>query len=352
MRDCRISLIILALLIVTACNDGEETKYKVIYSGERESEEQMDTPVEVKNSITKPATVAIVPKVVNIPYFNAVEKGAMEASKEFGVNVIYTGPNIADSKQQINIIEELIEENIDVLAVSANDPEELLPILNKAQRSGIRVITWDADTETEGREFFINMVHPETLGRHLMDTLAKHTNEKGDYAILTGALSAANLNEWMHWMMAQQEEYYPDLNLIEVIPTDEDPNKAYTSTLELLEKYPNIKGIIGNVSVAPPAASQAVTDTGKIGEVIVVGLSSPSQMREYLNSGAAQVVTLWSPKRLGYLTVALAKNLVEGIKPYDKQYIQGVGPISVMDDEVIMGDPIDFYIGNVDEYDF
>jgi len=71
-----------------------------------------------------------------------------------------------------------------------------------------------------------------------------------------------------------------------------------------------------------------------------------------LKEDFAQVVTLWSPKKLGYLTVALANNLVEGTTPYDRQQIPEVGKISVIDDMVIMGEPIDFTKENVDQYDF
>src|SRR5690606_10285691 len=154
--------------------------------------------------------------------------------------------------------------------------------------------------------------------------------------------SAANLNEWLKWIKKQQEEYYPNMTLVEVTANDDDPHKAYMNAQELINQYPNLKGIIGNSSVGPPAAAQAVHEAGKDGEIAVVGLSPPNPMKEYLKNGSAQVITLWSPKKLGYLTVALAKNHLMGISLYDNQEISGVGKIRVVDDEVIMGEPMDF----------
>lgn len=339
---------LLLLLVVSACGwSGEGDKsYRVIYSSG-------DFPANNESIDETRYTIAIIPKLENIPYFNAVKEGAMEAGKDLGINIIYKGPSVADPSQQITVIEDLIENHkVDVLAVSANDPEALIPVLQKARRNNIIVITWDADTLPEGREYFINMVDPETLGRHLMDTIAWNISEEGEFAIMTGAYSAANLNEWLYWIKEQQQEYYPDMKLIEVVANDDDPHKAYISAKELIQEHPNLKGIVGNSSVGPPAAAQAVQEAGKQGEIAVVGLSPPNPMKDYLKNGSAQVITLWSPKKLGYLTVVLARNSIMGLPPYDNQNISGVGEIRVNDDVVIMGEPIDFTTENVDQYDF
>ncbi|MCM3443643.1 autoinducer 2 ABC transporter substrate-binding protein [Metabacillus halosaccharovorans] len=348
MKKKLFSFNIFLLLIVSACSPAptNQNEYKIVYTNESSQQEE-------EKQQTKDYTIAIIPKVVNIPYFNAVEEGAREAGKDLGVEVIFKGPTIADSEQQIKIIANLIKnEEVDVIAVSANDPEKIVPILKKAQNHQIKVITWDADTLAEGREFFINMVNPETLGRHLMDTLAWNVDEQGEFAIMTGAKSAANLNEWLKWIQQHQEEYYPNMKLVEVSATDDDPNKAYLIAHQLIKDYPNLKGIIGNSSVGPPAAAQAVKEAGKTGKIAVVGLSPPNPMNEYLKDGSAQIITLWSPKKLGYLTVALSKNIVTGSLPYDNQEIPGVGKIRMIDDVVIMGEPIDFTKENVDQYDF
>lgn len=321
-------------------------EYQVVYSDETPPQEEIQQE-------TANYTIAVIPKVTNIPYFNAVEEGVVEAAKDLGVEVIYKGPTVADPQQQINIIEDFISKgNVDVIAISANDPEKLVPVLKKAMTYNIKVITWDADTLPEGREFFINMVDPETLGRHLMDTLAWNTGEQGEFAIMTGSKSASNLNEWIYWIKKQQKEFYPKMKLVEIAANDDNPNKAYLIAQQLIKNYPNLNGIIGNSSVGPPAAAQAVKEAGKSGEIAVVGLSPPNPMNEYLKEGSAQIITLWSPKKLGYLTVALSKNILSGSYPHNNQEIAGVGKIRMNEDMVIMGEPIDFTKENVDQYDF
>lgn len=95
-----------------------------------------------------------------------------------------------------------------------------------------------------------------------------------------------------------------------------------------------------------------VSETGKKGDIKVVGLSTPNLMKSYLQDGSAQMATLWSPKKLGYLTVVIAKNLLEGNLPVHGQEIENVGSIRFNGDVVIMGEPLDFTRENVSQYDF
>ena len=93
-------------------------------------------------------------------------------------------------------------------------------------------------------------------------------------------------------------------------------------------------------------------EAGKSGAVKVVGLSSPALMNGYLREGSAQIATLWSPKKLGFLTIMLAYRYLNGQLPVDGQEIEGVGNIRLNGDMVIMGEPLDFTAENVSQYDF
>jgi rhamnose transport system substrate-binding protein len=339
---------ILVLFLLSGCS--QSPSYEVIYNDEEtEHSTVISKPEENKKD---PYTIALVSKIDGIPYFNAVKEGAMEAGRDLGVNVLYTGPPAASSEQQEEIIMELIEKKVDAIAVSANDPFKLGNVMQEAESKGIKVITWDSDTNSAYRSFFVNIVDPEIIGRHVMDTLAIEMGEKGQYAIMTGSPTAANLNTWIDWFQIQQKEYYPSMKLVEVEYTNEDIHKAYAVTQNLLKKYPDLKGIIGISTVNPPAAAQAVKDARKIGKVVVVGTSTPNLMNAYLKEGAAQTITLWSPQKLGYLTVNLARNLLSDELPYDGQHIENIGNIKFNGNMVIMGEPIDFTKENVDQYDF
>jgi rhamnose transport system substrate-binding protein len=300
----------------------------------------------------KEFTVAVVPKLVGIPYFNSAKDGAEQAGKDLGVKVIYTGPTQADAAQQATFIQDLITKKVDAIAVSANDPTAIAPVLKKAMEAGIKVLTWDADAQEDARDLFVSQTSDEALGRHIMDTLAQQVGEEGEFAIITGSLTASNLNVWLEWMKKQATEKYPKMKLVSVVPADDDQQKALQQAQNLISAYPNLKGIIGNSSAAPPGAAEAVKKAGKSGQIKVVGLSTPNLMKPYLKDNSAQVATLWSPKKLGYLTVAAAKELLDGKMPTDGQEFPNVGKISVKGKVLIMGVPTDFTKDNVDQFDF
>ncbi|RKP53229.1 autoinducer 2 ABC transporter substrate-binding protein [Cohnella endophytica] len=345
-----------AVLLATSCQARSAKPYELIYSMDKEKGQPTGQAQPQPSETSGPAKkfkIAFVPKGTELnDYFAYAVEGAQEAGRSLGVDVIVAGSKTADADLQIESLKKLIADKVDLIAISANDPVKLVPVLREAMNQGIKVITWDADTEPEGRTFFVNMVDPEVLGRHLLDTLALAMGEKGNYAIMTGSFSAANLNEWLKWIHVQQKEYYPDLHLVATVANDDDKEKAYDVAKQLLTDYPSLDGILGNSSVGPPGAAKAVREAGKAGKVKVVGLSNPNLMRPFLHDGSAQIATLWSPKKLGYLTIVLAIDYLNGRKPADGQEVEGVGNIRVNGDMVIMGEPLDFTPDNVDQYDF
>lgn len=335
------------ILIVSGC-DKDNSLHEIVYVNEHKESRMKQIRHDVQ---TKPYTIALVPRLTGDSYYDAAEEGAKEAAEKFGVNLIFRGSPVADYNEQIKVIKNLITKKVDAIAVAANDPFKLLPVLNEARAQGIKVITWDSDTDPTGRDLFVNTVDPQTLGIHLMDDLAARLNEKGEFAIITNNLSTANTNEWIKWMKIQQTEYYPDMELVRIMPSNDSYENAYQDAKYLLENYPDLSAIVGVSPEALPAVAQAITEARK-SDVDLSGLALPNLMRNYINDGVAQNIILWSPQKLGYLTVTLAKNLLDGQFPVDQQDIPDVGNIRVKDNVVIMGETIMFTKENIDQYDF
>lgn len=89
--------------------------------------------------------IALVVKALGIGFFEAAAKGAEEAATELGgVKIIYTGPTDTTAEGQIEVINSLIAQGVDAIAISANDPDALVPSLKKAMSRGITVISWDS----------------------------------------------------------------------------------------------------------------------------------------------------------------------------------------------------------------
>src|SRR5215207_2756148 len=83
----------------------------------------------------------LVPKNLGNPYFDTANKGAQEAAKELGVTVNYQGSATADAPQQIQLINSLIAQKVNGLAVSANDADALVPAGKAAIDANIPVVS-------------------------------------------------------------------------------------------------------------------------------------------------------------------------------------------------------------------
>lgn len=300
-----------------------------------------------------PIRVAFVPKLVGIPYFNAMEEGGKRAAADLGVEFIYTGPVTADPARQVEIIDNLITRGVDVIAVAPNDPGSVGPILQKARDQGIRVITSDTDAPSTVRELFVNQALEHEIGYTVMDTLAEDMGYEGQFAIVSCGPTAWNLNTWI---MYQQERLaqYPNLELVTIRYAGEDIQKAVEIGLDLLTAFPNLKGIIGQCSTSGPGVAEAVVQAGRIGEVVATGISVPSLMRPYIKNGAVKRFVLWDPVALGYLTVWAGVQLATGQELKEVNQVPTIGEVRYLADKkmLVLGPPTVFDANNVDNYDF
>jgi simple sugar transport system substrate-binding protein/rhamnose transport system substrate-binding protein len=300
-------------------------------------------------------TIVVMPKLLGIPYFNAAEVGVVQAGKDLGVNAVFTGPATADAAEQARMIEDLISKGVDAIAVAPNDAAALAPVLRRARQAGIIVMDWDTSLDPSLVELSVHQIDDKVYGEHLWDLLAKGMGESGDYAVLTGGLSASTLNAWIDFGLAYAKTKYPRMNLVtERVPTDEKTQVAYQKSMDLITAYPNLKGIMCISSPTLAGAGQAIEEKGMVGKITAVGTALPSDAGPYLTRGSAYADSLWDPGQLGYLTVVLANDLLKGKKPLDGQDVPSVGKIAVKADgkTIIMGPPTDFTAENYKNYNF
>ncbi len=299
----------------------------------------------------KRPVVAMMPKSKGDPYFISCRAGAEEAAKEAGVDLIWDGPTGLDAAKQNEVVEGWITRGVDAIAVSVENSAGISTVLRKARARGIKVVTWDADAAPDARDYFINQATPEGIGFTLVDEGARLLGGKGEFAIITGPLSAANQNAWMEFMHQRVAAQYPEMKLAAMRPSDDDRDKAFAETQTILKVYPKVKLIVTISAPAVPGSAEAVQQAGRK-DVFVIGLSLPNLCKRYVHDGVVQAVVLWNTKDLGYLTVYTAALLVEGRTGKDSLQAGRLGTVEVRGSQVILGKPFIFNKGNIDQYDF
>ena len=298
-------------------------------------------------------SVGMMPKAKGDPYFVSCLKGAQEAAKELNVNLIWDGPTELDAAKQNEVVEGWITRGVDAIAVSVQNQEAISTVLRKARSKGIPVITWDADSRPDARDFFINQGTAQDIGYVLADETARILGGSGEFAIVTGALSAANQNQWIAFIKQRIAEQYPKLKLVTIRPSDDDRDRAFAETQTLLKVYPNAKVVVAIAAPAVPGAAEAVKQSGR-SDVKVTGLSLPNMCKPYVHAGVAESIVLWKTADLGYLTVYAANALAKRtLKSGDTMLQAGrLGTIKVNGDQVLLGKPFIFNKANIDGFDF
>ena len=298
--------------------------------------------------------IGVMPKLVGIDYFNACERGALEAADQLGVTVKYDGPPTNDVTAQAQMVETWINRGYGAIAVAPNDPDRIAPALKKAMAKGISVLTYDADAATDARHLFVNQATYAEIGKALVEVMVEGIGEQGKYVILTGSLTAANQNYWIDEIEAYTRERYPQMQNLRETPlaSEEDQALATQVTIDALKAHPDIEGIYAITSVALPGAAEALRKTGQAGSVFLTGLSTPRAMESYVAEGTVKKFVLWSPVDLGYLTVVAAKRHHEGWGDGATIDAGRLGTIQVVGDEVRLGPPLIFDAETIGKYDF
>jgi len=301
-------------------------------------------------------SIQFLPKNLGNPYFDTSNAGGAEAIEEFGGTYEEVGPTEASPTSQVSYIQTAAQQGVGGLVVSANDPEAICDALDEARSAGVKVVTFDSDTNPDCRDLFINQATAEGIAQVQVDLIAEQIGDAGQVAVLSASANATNQNAWIELMQEEFAASHPDIEVVEVVYGDDDDQTSFDKTAALLQTYPELKGIISPTTVGIAAAARYLSTSEYKGKVALTGLGTPNQMREYVEDGTVTAFALWNPADLGYLAAWAAQALITGeITGEEGDTFEAgklgsyeVGP----DATVLLGDPYVFDAENIGDFDF
>ncbi len=352
-----IAYLAILVLLLAGCQAATTAAPATPEPAEPTAAPETETPAGETEEAGGAMTIALVPKNLGNPYFDTANNGAQEAADELGIEVMYQGSSTPDATEQIQLLNSLIAQGVDGLAISANDADALVPTGQDAMTQGIPVVTWDSAIAPEGRNVHINQATAEGIARVQIEMANRLAGGEGQIAILSATSTAPNQNEWIGFMEEiLQEPDYQGLELVDTVYGDDEDEKSYNEALGLMTTYPDLKVIIAPTTVGIAASARAVQDQDKVGQVMVTGLGTPNQMREYVKSGASPEFALWNPGDLGYLAVYTIFHMVRGDitgEPGDTFEAGKLGEYTILEDgTILLGAPTVFNADNIDDFDF
>ncbi len=208
-----VALLVGAVLVVGGC--GKKTEQQTQPTAGPPIPEVMKGEAPVGKKMYQ---FALVPKLRDNPVFQLAWEGAQAAAKELGdIEVIFQAPERADTAKQIQEIESLIAKKVDGMAISCNQGDALVPVINKAIDAGIAVITFDSDSPKSKRITYYGIdsfkagVKQAELLIEAMEKLGLGT--EGKVVIQSGVAGAPNLEERIDGVKSVLKKY-PKIKLL------------------------------------------------------------------------------------------------------------------------------------------
>jgi rhamnose transport system substrate-binding protein len=264
--------------------------------------------------------VVYIPKNTGNPYFKPVIKGFEDACQEIGCELTTLAPANAEGTSQVSIIKEQIQRRVDVIAISANSPDALNQVLDQARSRGITVVTVDSDLvgNESHRDAAVLPADFGQIGEGQVELLGSLIGYEGDFAILSATPDAPNQNAWIAGMKETlKNPKYAKMRLVDTVYGDDEPQKSTTECEALLAKHPNLRGIISPTSVGLAAGAQVLEQSGRFPGgpkatgpgIQLTGLSTPNQLKKFVQNGVVTSFQLWDPYNEGYLAAYLGTQI-------------------------------------------
>lgn len=353
-----LSVTLISALLVGCGNDKDSNPAQGSQAGEEDDKGNEDADSGVKGK-----KIAIIVKSAGNPYNARQSSGFKEVVEAAGAEVIVKEPEKATAEDQIVMINELVAQKVDAIAIAGNDTDALQPALQEAMNKGIKVLSFDSAVNSESRAVHVNQAGTDLIGQSLMDAILDISGGEGQFAILSATSQATNQNAWIEAMqkVMESDDKYSKLELVDIVYGDDEYQKSVDQTQALLSNYPDLKVVCAPTTVGIMAAAKVLEDQGVTDTVKLTGLGLPSEMGDYIGTGddkSTPYMYLWNPIDIGRLAGHTAIALVEGdiTGEVGETFTAGdLGEYVIIKaedggTELILGPPFQFNPDNIDEW--
>jgi rhamnose transport system substrate-binding protein len=203
----------------------------------------------------------------------------------------------SNAAKQNEIVENWITLGVDVIAVAAENREGISTALRKAQKQGIKVLTYDADAAPDARSFFVNQatsrghrLRPDGRRRPPHEQRGRVRHHPRHPHRRQSARVAAQIE-------ARLKEKYPKMKLVAVRPCDDLKDKAQSEATALLSAHPESAPDHVDLLARRPRRRRSRETGRQDRRVKVIGLGLPSENRRYVKAGVTDSVILWNTER-------------------------------------------------------
>jgi ribose transport system substrate-binding protein len=248
--------------------------------------------------------IAVIPKGTTHEFWKSIHLGAAMAAEEFGVEVIWKGPQKEDDRaQQITVVEDFISRGVDGIVLAPLDERALVRPVRDAVRENIPVVI--IDSALQGRDFISYVATDNYKGGVLgARKLAELVRSRGKIFLIRYQEGSASTTEREQGFLDTITAEAPAISiLVQDQYAGSTTESAYQLAENLLSRFPDVDGIFCPNESSTFGTLRALQEAGLAGKVIFVGFDSSPKLVQGLRDGHIHGLVHQNPVKMGYLGV-------------------------------------------------
>lgn len=259
---------------------------------------------------------------LNAPYFAAQEQAAVAQAKKLGCTVT-TADGQNQMVKQIGDVEDMVAKGINLLIINPRDPEGLVPAVNAAASSGVKVIVMDSSLDPKAH--YVTLVQSSNTQNGMLvgEWLARKTEGKalkialisGDKGNVVGQERRLGV---ISGLVEGQLDHEGKTNFQIVAQGWGDWNNAggLKAMEDILTAHPDVNVVLGENDSMVLGARTALKASGKLNSVLLVAAADgQKQALKLIKEGKYGATGLNNPVLVAQTAVKVGVEALNGKLP-------------------------------------
>lgn len=268
----------------------------------------------------KVQTIGVIINSGGNSFFDSVIMGIDKAKAEiesFKIKVIVqqlTGYNVYS---QLKVIDSLINKNISGLVITPINDNLIMNKLNEVNARNIPIVTLNADISNINKLAFVGCNYYKS-GETAAELIGQTTNGNAKVGVIMGSRKMLGHVKRVKGFQDVIVQYYPSIEIVEILEGYDNDNITYQKTYSLLNKYPDLNclyfssgGIDGGI--------KAVIEHDLQTKIKIVCVDDTKSIKEYIKKDFINLTICQQPEKQGYDSIKIIfDKLIENKNPVKK----------------------------------
>lgn len=255
-------------------------------------------------------SVAVIPKGRAHLFWQSVHAGAVKASRETDVEIVWNGPTSeTDFNGQLQIVDAMINRHVDAICLAPIDKKVMVSVVDRAVAQKIPVIIFDSGIETDK---FTSQVATDNYkaGELGAERMGKLLSGKGKIVMVAVQPGAESTMQREQGFEDRIKKDFPGIKIVDKRFGMADFAKSRAVTENMLTAFPDLDGLFASNESSTVGASQALKS--RPGKIKMVGFDWSPPLLEDLRAGLIDSLVVQNPFLMGYESVLSAVKAMKG----------------------------------------